>query len=346
MHGFAELRGALLVTGSDERCKGSKSPRGRGVTGQMGQPMAISDRPDHLAAGPCTNAQLAVQGWQLLNRAAVDAVRGRESSCRALAAEAGILGQRSGFVILDVATEHVLGLLELSIRNLPVAAWHLARCERIARTWRLLDPYVVRFEPDLVEVLVSLGRRSEAEFVAASLDARARRFRSPWASVAAARCRGLLAGESAFEAEFVRVLCEDGSPFERARVELCFGERLRRAKRRTEARDHLARAHESFRCMGAAPWSDRAARELQATSSTARRRGDPSNSDDLTPQEQQVVRFVAEGATIRETATHMFLSPKTVEAHLGRAYRKLGVHNRAQLAIALARGESRTDKSS
>ena len=91
--------------------------------------------------------------------------------------------------------------------------------------------------------------------------------------------------------------------------------------------------------MGAAPWSDRAARELQATSSTARRRGDPSNTDDLTPQEQQVVRFVAEGATIRETATRMFLSPKTVEAHLGRAYRKLGVHNRAQLAIALARGD-------
>ena len=129
----------------------------------MGQPMAISDHPDHLAAGPCSNAQLAVRGWQLVNRAAIDAVRGRESSCRALAAEAGILGQRAGFVILDVAAEHVLGLLELSIRNLPVAAWHLARCERMATSWRLLDPYVVRFEPDLVEVLVSLGRRSEAE---------------------------------------------------------------------------------------------------------------------------------------------------------------------------------------
>ena len=55
-----------------------------------------------------------------------------------------------------------------------------------------------------------------------------------------------------------------------------------------------------------------------------------------------MVRFVAEGATIREAATRMFLSPKTVEAHLGRAYRKLGVHNRAQLAIALAREHALT----
>jgi DNA-binding CsgD family transcriptional regulator len=301
--------------------------------------MAVSDHPDRLAAGPCSRAELAIRGWQLVNRAAIDAVRGDEPSCRANAAEAGVLGQRAGLLIMDFAVDHVLGLLELSIRNFPVAAWHLARCERAARVAHLMDPYVVRFEPDLVEVLVSLGRHSEARFVAASLAARAERFPSTWASLAVWRCRGLLAEEGAFEAEFLQALALAGperNQFESARTELCFGERLRRARRRAEARDHLAGALETFRRLGAKPWSDRAARELQATSRTTRRRGDPSNVDDLTPQEQQVVQAVAGGETIRQAAGRMFLSPKTVEAHLGRAYRKLGVHNRAQLAVALA----------
>jgi DNA-binding CsgD family transcriptional regulator len=301
--------------------------------------MAASVHPRELTTGPGSNAQLAARGWQLVNRAAIDAVRGRESSCRASAAHAGILGQRSGFAALDLAAEHVLGLLELSLGNLPVAAWHLARCERMANTRRLFDPHLVRFEPDLVEVLVCLRCRSRAGIAAASLETRAQQTGSTWAWAAAARCRGMLAGDSAFEAEFITALALDNReerPFEYARTELCFGERLRRARRRAEAREHLARAVETFRSIGAAPWSDRAARELRATSSTARRRGDPSNIDELTPQEQHVVELVAHGATIREAAIRMFLSPKTVEAHLGRAYRKLGVHNRAQLAITVA----------
>jgi DNA-binding CsgD family transcriptional regulator len=305
--------------------------------------MPTSDHPQRLTARSDQDLPLATRGWQLVNRAAIDAVRGREPSCRARAAEAGILGQRSGLAALDLAAEHVLGLLELSVRNLPVAAWHLARCERMARTGRLFDPRVVRFEPDLVEVLVSLNRRSEAEFTLASLEARARLFRSTWAWVAAAQCRGVLAGESAFEATFISALTlvsREGNPFQYARTELCFGERLRRARRRADARDHLTHALKTFRSVGAVPWSARAARELEATALTARRRGDPSNVDELTPQERQVVRIVADGATVRETAHRMFISPKTVEAHLGRAYRKLGVRNRAQLAIVVARRDS------
>lgn len=150
----------------------------------------------------------------------------------------------------------------------------------------------------------------------------------------------MLEGENAFDAKFISALAlvsREGYPFEHARTELWFGERLRRARRRTEARGHLARGQDIFQAIGAAPWSDRAARELQATSMTSRRRGDPTSIDELTPQEHQVVQFVAGGATVREAATRMFLSPRTVEANLGRAYPKLGVHNRAQLAIALAR---------
>jgi DNA-binding CsgD family transcriptional regulator len=287
-----------------------------------------------------TDRQLRVRALSLLNRAAVDAVCGRESCCRAATAEAGILGQRAGLIVVDIAADHVLGLLELSLRNLPAAAWHLTRCERTARVWRSRDPQVVRFEPDLVEVLLAIGRQTEARLVTASLTARAERLGLSWSTVAAARCRGMLASDASFDVEFASALPRasgDGDPFERARTELCFGERLRRARRRVEARGYLGHALETFQALGAAPWSDRAARELGATAGTARPRHDSSRIDDLTPQEAQVVRLVASGVTVREAAGRMFLSPKTVEAHLGRAYRKLGVHNRAQLALALAR---------
>jgi len=251
-----------------------------------------------------------------------------------------MLGRGAGIISLEIAAEHVLGLLELSMRNLSVAAWHLMTCERMARIPGQLDPHVVRYEPDLVEVLLTLGRRSEGMLVAASFVARAECLDASWSMVAAARCRGLVASEEAFETEFQRALSianSVGAPFECARTQLCFGERLRRARRRVEARDHLDQALARFRETGAGPWSDRAARELQATSRSARRRGDLTNADDLTPQERCTARLVADGATVRQAAAGMYLSPKTVEAHLGRAYRKLGVHNRAQLAQALAR---------
>jgi DNA-binding CsgD family transcriptional regulator len=284
--------------------------------------------------------QLSARALQLLNRAASDALRGHEASCRVVTAEAGLLGRKVGVISLEIAAEHVLGLLELSTRNLPIAVWHLSRCEQMARTGRGIDPLIVRYEPDLVEVLLALGQQSDATVVATAFAARAERLDVPWAAVAMARCRGLLAGDASFEAAFRNaqsVASAAGAPFERARTELCFGERLRRTRRRVEARGHLACALETFRAVGAGPWADRAARELQATSGTARRRGDQSNIDDLTPQEHCVARLMAEGATVREAAARMLLSPKTVEAHLGRAYRKLGVHNRAQLTGALAR---------
>jgi DNA-binding CsgD family transcriptional regulator len=316
-------------------------PRAR--RGRRGKTMAGNAPANCVAERSPGDEELAIRGWELLNRASIEALRGRESLCRGAAAQAGILGESIGLAIFDVAAEHVLGLLELSIGNLPVAAWHLSRCERIARALQLGDPHLVRFEPDLVEVLVATGRRGKAHSVAAALDARARSYRCTWALVAAARCRGLLADDSTFRIAFTIALElaeTEGNPFERARTELCFGERLRRARRRAEARDHLSRALDTFRAIGATRWAERAVRELEASSPVARRRGDPSNIDDLTPQEQQTARILAQGATIREAATSLFLSPKTVEAHLGRAYRKLGVHNRAQLVAALARDAS------
>jgi DNA-binding NarL/FixJ family response regulator len=101
----------------------------------------------------------------------------------------------------------------------------------------------------------------------------------------------------------------------------------------------LRLASEGFDQLGATPWTTRAQVELRATGETPRRRGDESNRDQLTPHELQVALTVAGGASNREAAAALFLSPKTIEFHLARIYRKLGVRTRTQLAkVAAQRG--------
>ncbi|MDX6538061.1 MAG: hypothetical protein QOD37_2402, partial [Gaiellales bacterium] len=123
---------------------------------------------------------------------------------------------------------------------------------------------------------------------------------------------------------------------ERARTELAYGERLRRVRRRGDARSHLRDAHAAFRRLGAEPWAERARLELAATGETARKR-DPSTLDQLTPRELQIALELAAGLTTREAAAKLYLSPKTIEYHLRSAYRKLGIASRGELTAALAR---------
>ena len=119
--------------------------------------------------------------------------------------------------------------------------------------------------------------------------------------------------------------------FETARTELAFGARLRRERRRVEARPLLASALSTFEELGATPWADRAAQELQATGETVRRR-EASAMDELTPQERQIAQLLARGRTTREAAAALFISPKTVEYHLRHVYLKLDIRSRAALA--------------
>jgi DNA-binding NarL/FixJ family response regulator len=97
----------------------------------------------------------------------------------------------------------------------------------------------------------------------------------------------------------------------------------------------LRAALAGFDDLGAAPWSARAAAELQATGESVRRR-DPTTLDELTPQELRVATMLAGGATTREAGAALYLSPKTVEYHLRHVYLKLGINSRAALAEALA----------
>ncbi|WP_431951455.1 LuxR C-terminal-related transcriptional regulator [Nocardia lijiangensis] len=150
------------------------------------------------------------------------------------------------------------------------------------------------------------------------------------------RARALLAPDSAAGGLFERSLAlhaEHSQPFDEARTRLVFGEWLRRNRRRAEARPQLQAAMESFDRLGAAIWSDRAAAELRATGLSL---ADHSRVSDplivLTPQELQVVRLAVTGASNREIGAQLFLSPRTVAFHLYKAFPKLGVTSRAELA--------------
>jgi DNA-binding NarL/FixJ family response regulator len=125
------------------------------------------------------------------------------------------------------------------------------------------------------------------------------------------------------------------SAFEVARTQLCYGEVLRRRRERITAREQLRAALQTFEQLGAEPWANRARAELTATGERARKRSVVS-SRDLTPQELQIALAVAAGATNREAAAQLFLSPKTVESHLSSLYRKLNIRSRTDLARLFA----------
>ena len=133
-----------------------------------------------------------------------------------------------------------------------------------------------------------------------------------------------------------RVHARTEAPFEAARTWLSWGQRLRRDGRRIEARERLRAALAGFRALGAPPWIDGTERELSATGERLRRR-EPGAAEAMTAQEHQIARLVVGGTSNKGIAAQLFLSPKTVEAHLTRIYRKLGVHSRTQLAAQLDR---------
>jgi ATP/maltotriose-dependent transcriptional regulator MalT len=213
---------------------------------------------------------------------------------------------------------------------------------RWAEALELLDaavrenPTVVqatRLALDRVEAAVHVGRTEDAQNVLASFEEWCRRSSAPWALPRLACCRALAAddGEAGEHYEEALRSADDAWPFDLARIQLLYGEHLRRERRRADARTQLRAAHEAFERMRAMPWADRAAAELRATGETARKR-DPSTFDRLTPQEIQISRLVAEGLSNKEVAAQLFLSPRTIDYHLRNVFAKLGLTSRTQLA--------------
>ena len=161
-----------------------------------------------------------------------------------------------------------------------------------------------------------------------------------WAGSGRRARRGAPRGPDAAEAHFQRALelhalagqgGRAGRPFARARTELAYGEFLRRARRRVDARAHLRAALDTFEGLRAKPWAERAATELRASGETVRKRDDVGGDVPLTPQERQVAQLVKKGMSNKDVAAQLFVSPRTVDFHLRNVFTKTGVSSRGEL---------------
>ncbi|MFF7628447.1 ATP-binding protein [Streptomyces cyaneofuscatus] len=187
---------------------------------------------------------------------------------------------------------------------------------------------------DRIEAAVRLGQPERAEEALRHCESWARATTAPWAQAVALRCRALIDDRPEPYAQALHLHEKGGRPFERARTELLYGEWLRRARRPNEARDVLRSALATFERLRAEPWMRRAAAELRAAGERRVAARVPAENpiDRLTPQELQVVRLARGGSSSREIAAQLFLSRRTVEHHLYKAYPKLGVGSRRELA--------------
>jgi DNA-binding CsgD family transcriptional regulator len=275
----------------------------------------------------------------LAQLAVVEAGRGRDVACRASAAAVTeLLGQHGGRSLLGVV-EAARGLLALGLGRIDEARRVLEAVGRLLTSQGMGEPGFIPWRADLAEAHARAGATAQAREVLDGLEVEAARSGSSSAA-AAARCAGLLAGAEHFDAAFRLALERHGElrlPFEEARTQLCYGERLRRARRPSEGQRWLRAALETFDDLGAEPWAERARSELRSTGETPRRR--PAwHTTELTAKEWQVALAVAEGGTNREVAAALFLSPRTVDTHLTRIYRKLDVRSRAELVRRLTAG--------
>jgi DNA-binding CsgD family transcriptional regulator len=188
---------------------------------------------------------------------------------------------------------------------------------------------------ELVEAAVRTGRPDEAAAALARLRGRTQASGTPWALGIEAVSRALVHDDEAAYRESLERLAGTRGAVHLARSRLLYGEWLRRENRRADAREQLRVAHGAFASIGARAFAERARRELEATGETVRRL-DVDTRDALTPQEAQVARLARDGHTNPEIGAQLYISPRTVEYHLRKVFRKLDVSTRKDLRVALA----------
>jgi DNA-binding CsgD family transcriptional regulator len=213
-----------------------------------------------------------------------------------------------------------------------VAAEELARALAVKRECGIADatthPVI---GADLVEALVRCGREGHASAAAHELHREAVTSGRGSALAVAERAMAVAGHDPATRFPAARELHAGGAdPFAAARTALAWGDALRREGQRVESRDLLEEARAGLERLGATLWEEQAASALARSGKVLRR--EPAQRDELTPAELEVASLVSEGKRNKEIAAALWMSEKTVEAHLSRIYRKLGIRNRAELA--------------
>jgi DNA-binding CsgD family transcriptional regulator/tetratricopeptide (TPR) repeat protein len=307
---------------------------------------ATTDRWDDAEAEYLEAIRLAAESGQSTDRAAsmaglawLYARQGRAHECRDLVVPAQDLCATNHIRVGTAWLEFALGDLESGTGDPAKAAAHYRALEQALGSTGVSDPDLSP-APELVECWLQQGRATDAVLLAEQFGAKAVAKGQPWSVARAERTFGLCSTDATGEVHFTRALdVHQRTPdrYETARTELAYGSWLRRRRRRVDARGVLQSALTGFETLGAVPWADKAARELEATGITAQRRA-AGVVGRLTPQERQIAQLLAQGRTTREAAAALFLSPKTVEYHLRHVYLKLGIRSRAALAEAFTEG--------
>ncbi len=288
-------------------------------------------------------ASMADAGDHASNRATVTLMRGllgAGQGDRAVVDEAihiVELAEGYGFSYAGVFAHSGAGLLALGEQRYADAVEALGRVQRDWKGRAIADPNPLSWSLDRVEAHLLSGDREGAADALDDLRQIATSSRRSWHTAAIPLAEGMLGGDAVFEASLrhsIEVFDSAHAPFERARAQLWLGRRLRAVGRLADAGPPLQAALAEFERLSAEPWIAQTRRELgrRASPTPRRRRRAGDDPDVLTAQERQVAELVARGATNKEAAGELFLSPKTVESHLSRIYRKLGVSSRTQLA--------------
>ena len=257
--------------------------------------------------------------------------QGREAQARAAARLAEAYVSQTGLGVLTNRIMHAVTILELSLGRYPQA---LACAASVFAD----DPpsYGNLILPQLVEAAVRCAEPAVAADALTRLTQRASATGTPWAQGLLARSQALLSGDEDQYRNAVELLAQTTIVTETARAHLLYGEWLRRHSRRADARIELRAAHQMFTAMGATLFAERARAELLAAGERARSAaGATDPAGELTSSERRVADLAATGLTNAEIATRLFVTTSTVEYHLNRIFRKLGITSRRQLRSGL-----------
>jgi DNA-binding CsgD family transcriptional regulator len=266
----------------------------------------------------------------------VAAMRGDEQTAELLAARAETVAEPVGANITMAFAQFGKVLAALASGR---------HADAYASANRVFDPADSAHHPvisswliaDLADAARHIGEHTAARARVAQVETMAGERPGTWIALGLRHARALIADPAEAGERFEEALSADLTrwPFQRARIQLAYGQWLRRVRRVAESRAELRAARDTFDALGSTPWGEQARRELRASGERSRRRV-PEARDQLTAQELQIAQLAAEGLSNREIGQRLYLSHRTISTHLYHVFPKLGITSRAELGTALA----------